>query len=204
MKNLMRLLFIFTMLSIVFACKNETKENSTATESEIIFEEMDQKGLKKSEKIEKSIVNSVVSKLMFTEEAKSFVRFLISAELIDKFSTEKGPFTIFAPTSDAFNSLNTEKLNSLQDYSNREFLSSILNSHIVEGELNTVLLVEEINKNNGNYNINTLSGSILTASKKGSMIYITDEKGTKATIGKSDIMGSNGVVHILDTVLGLD
>ena len=80
----------------------------------------------------------------------------------------------------------------------------MLNTLIIDGNLDTVTLVQEIKNGKGKYTINTLSGAKLTATKEGSTIYITDEKGVKAAMGKSDINGSNGVVHILDAVLGLN
>ncbi len=83
-------------------------------------------------------------------------------------------------------------------------MTNVLSTHIIEGNIDTVILVQEIKKSNGKYILNALSGVKLTATKEGSTIYITDENGTKAAIGKSDIIGSNGVVHLLDAVLGIN
>jgi len=190
---------ILISLSII-ACKNETKESTPETEKEPVIEES---VTKKQEDISQKNkrANSVVSKMMFTEESKSFIRYLISVDMIDQLSLEDGPFTVLAPSNVAFNDLTEVQLSSLQNYKEKEFLTTLLKSHIINGNFDSATLVQEIKKNKGKQTLTTLSGAELILSKKGSDIIITDENGTKARIGKSDINGSNGVVHLLDTVL---
>ena len=197
------LLFAFMSL-IIIACKNETSETPPSNpESETFVEEkVPAKPIKDS--LYEKRLNSVVSKMMFAEESKSFVRFLISAEMIDHLSYDDGPFTIFAPSNTAFDELKEEQLSNLQNYREKEYLSGVLKTHIIGGELDTAAIVQEIKKNRGKLKLKTLSGKELVLSRKGSDIIVTDEYGIKAMIGKSDIKGSNGVVHILDAVIGLN
>ena len=117
-------------------------------------------------------------------------------------SKNKGPYTIFAPTTIAFDSLNIEKRKEILNPKNKEKLSKVIKNHIVEGEVNSSELLQ---KTKGSANtLKTLGGASLTITKQGSDIVITDGSGAKAVLGKSDIEGSNGVVHVIDKVLSLD
>jgi uncharacterized surface protein with fasciclin (FAS1) repeats len=191
----------FVLISIsLFACKNDTEESTKKIENEPVFEENSTTNQTSKDPLD-NIVNNVVSKMMFTTESKMFVRYLISAELIDQLSIENGSFTIFAPSNKAFEALTGVQLSKLQNYREKEFLTSVLKSHIINENMDSVKLVQEIKNNRGKLTLTTLSGAELKLSMKGSDIIVTDENGTIAKIGKSDINGSNGVVHILDSVL---
>jgi uncharacterized surface protein with fasciclin (FAS1) repeats len=200
MKIAKHIFFIVFISICCIACKNDAKESSSKSENgSVDVENAPTNQLNDS--LKKKQLNSVVSKMMFTDESKSFVRYLISADMIDKLSFEDGPFTVFVPINEAFDALTEEQLSPLQEYSEKEFLISVLNSHIISGNMDSVMLVQEIKKNNGELTLKALSGAELKFSRKGSEIVVTDENGTKAKIGKSDIKGSNGVVHLLDAVL---
>ena len=200
MKTAKHIFFLAFLLISVIACKNDTKESSSRTESEPVAEDsIPNKLVDISHKDKRT--NSVVSKMMFTDESKSFVRHLISADMVDQLSLEDGPFTILAPSNEAFDALTDVQLSSLQNYREKEFLTSVLKSHIIDGNLDSATLVQEIKKNRGKLILTTLSGAELILSKRGSDIIVTDKNGTKAKIGKSDINGFNGVVHLLDAVL---
>ena len=199
MKNIYHTLWIFCLAAVLFACKNDIKDSKSMNDKEIIKTET--KPLPNEDKRE---LKSVFSKLMITQELKTYVRFIISADLVEVLSNQKGPFTVFAPTIDAFNNIPKEKMNLLLDYNKRVFLIDLIKTHIVEGNLDFATLVQSISKNGGIYNLKTLSGVTLTASMIGNEIIIKDNNGVKAIIGKSDINGSNGVIHVLDTVLGVN
>ncbi len=199
MKNIYHTLWILCLAAVLVACKNDIEDSKSMNDKEIINTET--KPLSKEAKRE---LNSIFSKLMITQELKTYVRFIISADLVEVLSNQKGPFTVLAPTIDAFNNIPKEKMNLLLNYNKKEILIDLVKTHIVEGNLDSATLVQSINKNGGIYNLKTLSGVTLTASMIGNEIVIKDNKGVKAIIGKSDINGSNGVVHVLDTVLGLN
>ena len=194
------IIYVVLISTGMIACKNDVNDPSSKSDIDSAVEKKITNE-NKEDNLKNSMVNSVVSKLMFTEESKSFVRFLISADLIDHLSEEDGPFTILAPSNMAFDALTEVQLSTLQNYNEKELLTSIIKSHIINENLDSATLVQEIKKNRGELTLTTLSGAELKFSKENSQIIVTDENGTKAKIGKSDINGSNGVVHLLDAVL---
>jgi uncharacterized surface protein with fasciclin (FAS1) repeats len=193
-------LYIVLISISIISCKEDTKESTLKSENELVLEEVTP-AEQVNDNMKDKMVNSVVSKMMFTEESKSFVRYLISADLVDHLSEEEGPFTILAPSNEAFEALTEVQLSSLHNYREKEFLASVLKSHVISGNLDSAFLVQEIKKNSGKLTLTTLSGAELNFSRKGSEIIVTDQNGTKAKIGKSDIIASNGIVHLLDAVL---
>ena len=139
---------------------------------------------------------------MITGETKTFASALVSTGLTDMLSKNKGPYTIFAPTTIAFDSLDIEKKREILNPKNKEKLSALLKNHIVEGKVSSSELLQ---KSKGSSNtLKTLGGKTFTVAKQGSDLVITDGNGAKAVLGKSDIEGSNGVVHVIDEVLFLN
>ncbi len=196
MNNMCRIVLILCLLIVFNACNsdktNKESNNTVKKERKVLSVE------------EKNQVNSILAKAMATKELKTFVSMLVTAQLTEMLTKQKGPFTILAPTNEAFNKLPKEKLNTVLKQSNKELLVALLKSYIIEEKMDSASLVQTIKKNGGKITINSMSGDTLTASMKDSNIVIMDTKGTKAIIGKSDIIGSNGVLHTLDTVLGID
>ena len=184
-------------------CIRDRKEPVEADETVVKTAPEKVKKVKKELTVEeKEQLNSVMSKLMITGETKTFASALVSTGLTDMLSKNKGPYTIFAPTTIAFDSLNIEKRKEILNPKNKEKLSKVIKNHIVEGEVNSSELLQ---KTKGSANtLKTLGGASLTITKQGSDIVITDGSGAKAVLGKSDIEGSNGVVHVIDKVLSLD
>jgi len=133
---------------------------------------------------------------------KTFSSAIVSAGLTEVLSNEEGPFTLLAPSNDAFSAIDQSDFNRLLDPNNKGKLTQMLKNHIVKGDIDSATLVQNIKSGNGNYTLETLSGAKLIASMKGADIVIKDSNGTEAVLGKSDIKGSNGVVHVLDTILG--
>jgi uncharacterized surface protein with fasciclin (FAS1) repeats len=170
------------------------------------LEALEQKKIQEEEAKQVRIdqANSVLSKLMITPETKTFTSSLISVALSDMLLKEEGPYTIFAPSEDAFEAMDSESKAILTDVTERTFLERTLRSHIVEGQIDSIALTKNIRSGNGSYQITTLSGDILIATKKGMDIVLKDKNGVKAVIVKSDIIGTNGVVHVLDNVLSLE
>ncbi len=112
-----------------------------------------------------------------------------------------GPFTVFAPTNDAFAKLPAGTVDTLTQPDNKATLTKILTYHVVPGTYDAKKLMKEIKKNNGSYQLNTVQGEPLTFSLDGKMIKITDAKGGTAMITTANVYQSNGVVHVIDTVL---
>lgn len=112
-----------------------------------------------------------------------------------------GPFTVFAPTDDAFNKLPGGTVEMLVKPENKATLTKILTYHVVAGKYDSKKLMKLIKKGGGSAMLKTVSGGTLTARMDGSNIVLTDEKGGTSTVTTADVYQSNGVIHVVDTVL---
>lgn len=203
MKLIYRAICLLGITVVLFSCKNETKSASPDGETILAKKEVVETPEKKDLSVEeKNQVNSVLMKAMVTPELKSFVSLMVSAGVTDMLAKNQGPFTIFAPSNEALKTLGDATMKGYLNPENKANLEKLINSHIVKADLDSTVLVQKIKSGNGSYALKTLSGETLTASREGTNIVLTDAAGTKATIGKSDITGGNGVVHVLDNVLG--
>jgi uncharacterized surface protein with fasciclin (FAS1) repeats len=113
----------------------------------------------------------------------------------------KGPFTVFAPTNEAFAKLPMGTVETLLKPENIKMLQTILTYHVVAGKMNAADIAKAIKAGNGKATLKTVSGGTLTAWMKGKKLYITDENGTMSQITISDVNQSNGVIHVVDTVV---
>jgi len=113
----------------------------------------------------------------------------------------EGPFTVFAPTNGAFNKLPEGTVETLLQPANKSSLTNILTYHVLSGNFDSTTLVNTIKSNGGKVNLPTVSGGTLTAMIKGDKVMLKDENGGLATITAVDLEGTNGVVHIIDTVV---
>ena len=112
-----------------------------------------------------------------------------------------GPFTVFAPTNAAFDALPAGTLETLTT-EDTEQLGSILTYHVVSGEVMAADLTAAIESaGEGGYTIETVNGGTLTATVDGGNVILTDAQGNTATVTATDVDASNGVIHVIDTVL---
>ena len=112
-----------------------------------------------------------------------------------------GPFTVFAPTNEAFNKLPKGTVETLVKPENKTALIKILTYHVVSGKVSAAQLMAKIKAGKGTAELNTVSGSILKAMMQGGKIYLVDEKGGKSWVTIADVNQSNGVIHVVNTVL---
>ena len=112
-----------------------------------------------------------------------------------------GPFTVFAPTNAAFDKLPKATLTKLMQPDMKADLKKILTYHVVPGKLTAEDLMKDIKSGGGSYNMKTVEGETLTAKMEGSKVVLIDGKGGAATIETPDVMQSNGVAHVIDSVL---
>jgi uncharacterized surface protein with fasciclin (FAS1) repeats len=112
-----------------------------------------------------------------------------------------GPFTVFAPTNEAFAKLPAGTVDTLLKPENKDTLVKILTYHVASGKWDAKKILAAIKKGNGKFAFKTVQGGTLTASKKGKAIILTDEKGGTAMVTIGDVFQSNGVIHVIDTVL---
>ena len=112
-----------------------------------------------------------------------------------------GPFTVFAPTNAAFAKLPAGTVETLLKPENKATLAKILTYHVVAGNLNAAAVVKAINDSKGSLKVKTVSGGTLIASLKGGKVILTDEKGGVSTVVATDLAASNGVIHVIDSVV---
>jgi uncharacterized surface protein with fasciclin (FAS1) repeats len=112
-----------------------------------------------------------------------------------------GPFTVFAPTNAAFDKLPAGTVESLVKPENKGTLTKILTYHVVSGKWNAESIAKMIKDGGGSVTLKTVSGGSLKAWMKGDKLILTDEKGGMSTVTIKDVNQSNGVIHVVDTVL---
>jgi uncharacterized surface protein with fasciclin (FAS1) repeats len=112
-----------------------------------------------------------------------------------------GPFTVFAPTNEAFNKLPEGTVANLLKPENKAQLAKILTYHVVKGNLDAAAVIDAIKKGNGKVVLTTVSGGKLTASLDMGKVKLTDESGNSAFVTVADLKGTNGVVHVIDGVV---
>ncbi len=112
-----------------------------------------------------------------------------------------GPFTVFAPTNAAFNKLPAGTVDNLLKPENITTLGGILTYHVVSGNLDAASVIAAIKAGNGKATLPTVGGGTLTAAIVDGKVILTDGKGGKSTVTATDLKASNGVIHVIDTVL---
>ena len=146
--------------------------------------------------VEMNIVETAVSNDSFS----TLVAAVQAADLVDALSSD-GPFTVFAPTNDAFDNLPDGTLSSLLQPENQETLQSILTYHVVAGQFMAEDVVQAINDNGGQFTVETLQGGELTLKLWEGNVYVKDTNGNKAQIIITDVETSNGVIHAINDVV---
>ncbi|MCO5949326.1 fasciclin domain-containing protein [Mucilaginibacter flavidus] len=144
----------------------------------------------------KNIVENAVN----SKDHTTLVAAVKAAGLVETLSSA-GPFTVFAPTNEAFNKLPAGTVGSLVKPENKAALTKILTYHVVAGKVTATELVAMIKKGNGKAELKTVQGGTITASLKGKKVVLTDEKGGMAVVTIADVMQSNGVIHVINSVL---
>ena len=112
-----------------------------------------------------------------------------------------GPFTVFAPTNEAFAKLPAGTVKTLLEPANKGQLTAVLTYHVVPGRLTAAELSQKIDEMGGHYTVSTVQGGSLSFSKMNGGIAITDAKGDTAMVTVPDVLQSNGVIHVINTVL---
>ena len=144
----------------------------------------------------KDIVDNAVNSADHT----TLVAAVKAAGLVDTLKSS-GPFTVFAPTNAAFEKLPAGTVNTLIQPENKATLTKILTYHVVAGNMDSATIAKAIKKGKGKAQLKTASGGWLTAWMNGSELVLQDEKGGKSIVTIADVRQSNGVIHVVDTVL---
>jgi len=210
-------IFIFSASAItlcsVLSVEAQTKSDTTDKETNV--------------KVDSSVTNKAISHQDTLEEEKSKVlggaEMLPSKNIIDNTSKSKdhttlvsviksagltdslkskGPFTVFAPTNEAFSKLPAGTLETLEKPVNKEKLVEVIEFHVVPGKLTARDLALAVARGNGNATLTTVEGENLNVSiNTEKNLQITDGKGNIALVTMFDVVQSNGVVHVINNVL---
>lgn len=146
-------------------------------------------------------LKNIVENAVNSKDHTTLVTAVTAAGLVDALQGE-GPFTVFAPVNDAFENLPAGTVETLLQPANKETLTKVLTYHVVSGKYDFDALAKLIKSGKGKAMLTSLSGGALTATMNGEHnIMLTDENGGKANITVYDVYQSNGVIHVIDSVV---
>lgn len=143
---------------------------------------------------------NIVQNAMNSKDHTTLVAAVKAAGLVDTLSG-KGPFTVFAPTNAAFAKLPAGTVDNLLKPENKAQLTKVLTCHVVAADAMSATVAKMIKDDGGMHKIKTVGGCMLTGKMSGSKLQLTDEKGQTATVTIADVKQSNGVIHVIDTVM---
>lgn len=143
---------------------------------------------------------TIVANAVNSKDHTTLVAAVKAAGLVDTLSGP-GPFTVFAPTNAAFAKLPAGTVDTLVMPENKAQLTSILTYHVVAGRMTAKDIAKAIKAGGGKATLTTVNGEPLTAAMMGKTIMLTDAKGGMSHVTQGDVLQSNGVIHVVDTVL---
>ena len=210
-------IFIFTASAItlcsILSVEAQTKKDTTTKESSVkvdtsaIGKNMSHQDTLKDEKAkvlggaEMLSSKNIIDNTSKSKDHTILVSAIKSAGLTDSLKA-KGPFTVFAPTNEAFSKLPAGTLETLEKPVNKEKLVDVVEFHVVPGKLNSKDLALAVARGNGNATLTTVEGENLNVSINAEKnLQITDGKGNIALVTMFDVEQSNGVVHVINNVL---
>ena len=144
--------------------------------------------------------DTVVDIAVGNEDFSTLVTALKASDLVSALNSE-GPFTVFAPTNDAFAKIDSKTLNSLLEVENKKSLANILTYHVISGKIVASDVVAALKKGNGLVELTALNGQVISVIEKDGKIWLKDSNENYSEITSTDIMGSNGVIHVIDSVV---
>ena len=143
---------------------------------------------------------TIVEAAVSNKDFSTLVTALKAADLVGALSGE-GPFTVFAPNNDAFAKIDSETLGNLLKPENVKALTNILTYHVVSGKLMAIDVASALKSGYGKAKLTALNGQTLTARSKDGKIFLEDSQGNMSQIIATDVAGSNGVIHVISSVV---
>lgn len=143
---------------------------------------------------------TIVENAVNSADHTTLVAAVKAAGLVETLSGT-GPFTVFAPTNAAFEKLPAGTVDTLLRPENRATLQSVLTYHVVPGRVTAADLMRMIRSGGGQARLTTVQGGTLTARMMGDRVMLADAKGGMTHVTQADVMQSNGVIHVVDTVV---
>ncbi len=192
----MKMIKTLTTLALVGIVTSSFAQNETAMNS------IDTTGETTLTSVSKGIVvaNTIVDVAAGNENFTTLVAAVKAAELVSTLTSE-GPFTVFAPTNDAFAKLPEGTVAGLLKPESKDALTGILTYHVVSGKFEAAAVIDAVTKNGGKFMVNTVQGGTIAISLKDGKVMLTDENGGTSTVVMADVAASNGVIHAIDSVV---
>lgn len=191
----MKTLKAFTFLALsglmLISCGEKKKE---------VKEEVMEEAVEMEEAVMEEVTPNIVGVAAANDNFSTLVAAVTAAGLVETLSGE-GPFTVFAPTNDAFAKLPAGTVETLLLPESKDALTGILTYHVVAGKFEAAAVIDAINANNGTFTVTTVQGGTIDLSLMDGNVILTDAKGGKSTVVIADVAVSNGVIHALDTVV---
>ena len=192
----MKMIKTLTTLALVGFMASSYAQNEIASNSLENVGEPTLVGITKGIVVSNTIVDVAASNENFT----TLVAAVKAAELVSTLSSE-GPFTVFAPTNDAFANLPEGTVAGLLKPESKDALTGILTYHVVSGKFEAAAVIDAVTKNGGKFMVNTVQGGTIAISLKDGKVMLTDENGGTSTVVMADVAASNGVIHAIDSVV---
>lgn len=145
-------------------------------------------------------VKNIIENAVNSKAHTTLVAAVKAAGLVETLSSA-GPFTVFAPTNEAFDKLPAGTVATLVKPENKATLTKILTYHVVAGKWSAADIMAKVKAGNGKAELKTVQGGVLWAMVDGGKLYLVDEKGGKSWVTIADVFQSNGVIHVVNTVL---
>lgn len=149
---------------------------------------------------EMSPERTIVENASMSADHETLVAALDAAGLVETLEGE-GPFTVLAPTDDAFDDLPDGTVENLMNPAAKSTLATILSCHVIPAKAMSADVVAMVEGDGGEHEVETVGGCTIVAKADGDTVTFTDENGTVATVTRADVEQSNGVIHVVDTVL---
>ncbi len=143
---------------------------------------------------------NIVANAVNSKDHTTLVAAVKAANLVETLQSA-GPFTVFAPTNAAFDKLPEGTVATLVKPENKATLTKILTYHVISGKFDSKAIAKAIKEGNGKATMKTVQGGTLTFTMKGKKLMLTDEKGGTSAVTIKDVYQSNGVIHVIDTVV---
>jgi uncharacterized surface protein with fasciclin (FAS1) repeats len=191
--NLVKKISMFSFAALVMTSCGDGKK----TEEEVVATDSTEVVIEEAEMVQPT---TIVDVAVGNENFSTLVAAVKAAGLVETLSSE-GPFTVFAPTNEAFSKLPAGTVDNLLKPENVEKLKSVLTYHVVAGKFEAAAVIDAINKNNGKFTVNTVQGGKIDLSLKDGKVVLTDANGNSSTVAMADVAASNGVIHAIDTVV---
>lgn len=189
--KILNVLSVITISGLLLVSCGEKKKEMKEEATEVVVEEVP---------VVEEVRPNIVAVAAGNENFSTLVAAVKAAGLVETLSGV-GPFTVFAPTNDAFDKLPEGTVESLLLPESKDALTGILTYHVVAGKFEAAAVIEAINGNDGKFTVTTVQGNDITLSLADGNVVLTDAKGGTSTVVIADVAASNGVIHALDTVV---